>query len=149
LRSIILSAAVCLCTAAASPAQAPTPVVPVTPTLPDPALVVSGPDIGGHCLQSKCCGGAPCTPEVKVVKKTVYSCVSREYCLPTCSLFSQLMKCCGMADDCDCSTGETRTKTLLVKKLVPKCDEGCGTCLTPAPSPPVVVAPMPVVMPKH
>jgi hypothetical protein len=82
---------------------------------------------------------------VKPVFKTVYATTTREFCVPSCSLLDHLLSTCGLADDCEeCGGGETHTRTLLVKKLVPKCEEACGTCKTPAP-PPVVVAPLPVV----
>jgi len=144
LRSILLSAAALLCAATMSLAQSPPPAAPI---LPEPVPVVGATVVSGSCLTGKCAGGAPCVPEVKPAKKTVYSTVTREYCLPTHSFFDSLMKCCGMGDDCDGPTGETRTKTLLVKKQVPKCEQGCGTCKTGMPATTVIV-PAPAVSTK-
>jgi hypothetical protein len=89
---------------------------------------LSGGCLSGNCLFNKTEPCKPCTPVYAPAKKTVYSAVTREYCLANRSICDLLMRKCGMVDDCEnAPTGETRTKTLLVKKLVPKCDEGCCT----------------------
>src|SRR5262245_59218876 len=145
-RSMILSAAACLLAATASLAQTPAPAnlpagVPIVAGPVQPVSGTSGSCMSGSCLSgglSGCClfsKGEPCkscTPVYAPAKKTVYSCITREYCLANRSLCDLLMRKCGMADDCDnAPTGETRTRTLLVKKIVPKppCDEGCCTGL--------------------
>lgn len=104
-------------------------------------VVYSTPSIG-ICLPGKCAGPA-CTPEVKPAKKTVYSTVTREHCMASRSCFDMLLSCCGLGSDCDGPTGETRTKTLLVKKQVPKCEEACTTCVAA----PVVTAVPPAATP--
>jgi hypothetical protein len=152
LRAVYLSAATVLALAAGAWAQTPVPVPASVLPAPAPTVVgpvVSGPVVSGaaagDCCLSKC-ARTPCTPEVKPVFKTVYATTTREFCVPSCSLFGHFLSKCGLADDCEeCGGGETYCKTLLVKKLVPKCEEGCGACKTPAPPPVVVVAPVPVV----
>ena len=149
---MILSAAACLLAATASLAQSPAPANlpvgvpivagPVQPVCGTSGSCMSGTGVSGGCLSGgclsgcslfgKCEPGKPCTPVYAPAKKTVYSCVTREYCLANRSLCDLLMRKCGMGDDCDnAPTGETRTRTLLVKKIVPKppCDEGCCTGL--------------------
>src|SRR5262249_37496134 len=142
-RSMILSAAACLLAATASVAQTPAPAnLPAgVPIVAGPVQPVSGTSgtcmtgsscLSGGCLTGNCLFGKgepckACTPVYAPAKKTVYASVTREYCLANRSLCDMLMRKCGMADDCEAPTGETRTKTLLVKKIVPKCDEG-GCC---------------------
>jgi hypothetical protein len=128
-RAMFLSAAACLFAATAAPAQTPAPVAPPqgVPTVAGP-VQTGGTCLTGGCLFGKCEPCKPCTPVFAPAKKTVYATVTREYCQPCCSFCDLLWKKCGLADDCEAApTGETRTKTLLVKKLVPKCDEGCCT----------------------
>ena len=129
MRLMFASAAACLFTATAGLAQMPVPTAP-----PREPLIVSGPVqpaecapcVISSCVLGKCEHGKPCTPVVTLAKKTVYSTVTREYCQPSRSFCDILMRKCGLVDDCETGeTGETRTKTLLVKKLAPKCDEGC------------------------
>jgi hypothetical protein len=143
-RSMIVSAAACLLAATAALAQAPAPVAPPAgaPVVVGPVQPGNGTCTTGTCLTGGCLSGClsgnclfsksepckPCTPVYAPAKKTVYSTVTREYCLANRSICDLLMRKCGMVDDCEnAPTGETRTKTLLVKKLVPKCDEGCCT----------------------
>lgn len=106
----------------ASPA--PKPIAPAMPLptmssmqlmdLPSPTLV------GVPCKTT--CHEKNCVPELKPKTRVVYSTVCRDYCLPSRSLVDLVLAKCGISDDCDEATGETRTKTLLVKKVVPKCD---------------------------
>jgi len=139
---MILSAAACLLAATAVLAQAPAPAAPAAgaPIVVSPAQptngtcgissCLTGTCFSGNCLFSKSEPCKACTPVYAPAKKTVYSTVTREYCLANRSICDLIMRKCGMADDCEnAPTGETRTKTLLVKKLVPKCDEGCCTGL--------------------
>jgi hypothetical protein len=134
-RSKFLSVAACLFAATAALAQTPAPTAPTSGTLivsgpvqPSGGMCTTGNCLTGTCLFSKCEPGKPCTPVYAPAKKTVYSTVTREYCLANRSICDLLMRMCGMVDDCEnAPTGETRTKTLLVKKLVPKCEEGCCT----------------------
>ena len=145
MRSLFLSAAIGLIAAAGATAQPPPPAA--TPVIVG-GTVVSGPVLVEMpakvtCLPGKC-DRPPCTPETKSAKKTVYTTVTREFCVPSRSLFDVILAKCGMADDCDGPSGETRTKTLLVKKQVPKCVEACETCkttLAPAPTMSVPVVP--------
>jgi len=124
----------CLLAATASLAQTPAPANlpagvpivagPVQPVSGTSATCMSGSCLSGSCLSgwfsgnclfSKCEPCKPCTPVYAPAKKTVYSCITREYCLSNCSLCNLLMQKCGMSDDCEnAPTGETRTKTLLV-----------------------------------
>jgi hypothetical protein len=141
--------------AAGAVGQSPGPVA-APPVLPSPAPITTGATITGSvpggavvsdcCLTTKC-PRVPCTPEVKPVYKTVYGTTCREFCVPTCSLLDHLLSKCGLTHDGGECGGETRTKTLLVKKLVPKCEEGCDSCQAPAPPPVVLPAPPPPV--KH
>jgi len=128
---MLLSAAACLFAASAALAQTPAPAglpTAVSPMQPGSGTCLTGTCLGGCRLFGKCEPGKPCTPVYLPTKKTVYSTVTREYCLANRSLCDLLMWKCGMVDDCEnAPTGETRTKTLLVKKLVPKCDDGCCT----------------------
>jgi len=141
---MILSAAACLLAATASVAQTPAPAnlpagVPIVAGPVQPVSGTSASCMSGSCLSGGCLSGSclfsksepckPCTPVYAPAKKTVYSTVTREYCLANRSICDLLMRKCGMVDDCDnAPTGETRTRTLLVKKIVPKpCDEG-GCC---------------------
>jgi hypothetical protein len=141
-RSKLLSAAACLLAATAALAQTPAPAAsaagaPIVVSPAQPTNGTCGTCITGSCLTGTCFGGnclfsktepcKPCTPVYAPAKKTVYSTVTREYCLANRSICDLLMRKCGMVDDCESApTGETRTRTLLVKKIVPKpCDEGC------------------------
>lgn len=128
MRSMLLPAVACLFAVTAARAQLPAPVAPPAgvPIVAGPVQPVGGTCGTGTCLFSKCEPGRPCTPVLTPAKKTVYSAVTREYCQPSRSFCDILLRKCGLVDDCQTAeTGETRTKTLLVKKLVPKCDEGC------------------------
>ena len=129
MRLMFVSAAACLFTATAALAQMPVPNAP-----PSEPLMVSGPVqpaacapcVISPCVLGKCEHGKPCTPVVTLAKKTVYSTVTREYCQPCRSFCDLVLRKCGLQEDCETGpTGETRSKTLLVKKLIPKCDEGC------------------------
>ncbi|HJZ90481.1 MAG TPA: hypothetical protein VKE40_06380 [Gemmataceae bacterium] len=128
MRSMFLSAAACLFAATTALAQPPVATLPPTglPMVSGPVQPVGATSAVGSCFTGKCGHGAPCTPEFKPGKKTVYSTVTRDICLPSRSFCDILLKKCCLSDDCESApTGETRTKTLLVKKLVPNCDEGC------------------------
>jgi hypothetical protein len=125
-RSTFLSAGViCLSTATFALAQAPgaVPLPPPSPLLMSvPSYPLPSSPTG--CLTNKCATEKPCcTPEVKPAKKTVYSSVTREYCLPTRSILDTLLAKCGLSDECEGPVGEPHTKTLLVKKVVTKCEE--------------------------
>ena len=141
MRLLFISAVASLFVAAVAVAQSRPPVAAQSPSpaaAPAPAMlggtIVSGPALSATptsvlCLPGKC-AGPPCTPEVKPAKKTVYLTVNRDFCVPNHSMFDKLLSLCGLADDCDGPSGETHTKTLLVKKQVPKCEEACATCKT-------------------
>ena len=142
---MILSAAACLLAATASLAQTPAPANlpagvpivagPVQPVCGTSGSCMSGSSVSGGCFSGCCLFGKneackACTPVYAPAKKTVYSSVTREYCLANRSICDLLMQKCGMGNDCESApTGQTRTRTLLVKKIVPKppCDEG-GCC---------------------
>ena len=123
--TFLSATASCLFTATIALAQLP---APASPTTGSPVVTYSGLEgpVGINAgLPSKCAPAKACTPEVKPSKKVVYSTVTREYCQPSRSLFDILLKKCGLSDDCDgdAERGETQTKTLLVKKVVPSCEK--------------------------
>src|SRR5262245_57291021 len=120
------------------------PPAKTAPPAPPPAIVelpnpipVGVPYSGGHCDK---CAQVPCVPEVKPKTKVIYSSVCREYCQPDRSCLDCILSKCGLSDDCDEAGGVTRSKTLLIKKVVPKCEPVpcCGpisgaTIMSPTP----------------
>jgi hypothetical protein len=128
-KKVIFAAALGLCIDAIAAAQLPTPTnsasrttgfaTGTSPPATMPTLELPAPTAVGVP-----CRPALCTPAAKPKTKTVYSTITREYCQPSRSLFDTILAKCGLLDDCDAVevSGETRTKTLLVKKAVPKCE---------------------------
>jgi hypothetical protein len=91
--------------------------------LPNP-VPIGVPTRGGLCEK---CNQGPCVPEFKPKTKVIYSTICREYCQPERSLIDCILAKCGLDDDCEESSGVKRSKTLLVKKVVPKCETTtCG-----------------------
>jgi hypothetical protein len=130
----------------------PVPAAPLSPAIAAPQPVImelpNPVPIGVPCKAGVCqkCTHEPCVPEFKPKTKVVYSTVCREYCLPERSLIDLIMAKCGMDDDCDEAEGVKRTKTLLVKKVVPKCESvPCGpvngAMILPPPPPRISVYP--------
>jgi hypothetical protein len=107
------------------------PAKPVPPAPPPPAIIelpnpvpIGVPYQTGICQK---CPQVPCIPEVKPKTKVIYSSVCREYCQADRSLLDLILSKCGLSDDCDDAGGISRSKTLLVKKVVPKCEPApCG-----------------------
>jgi hypothetical protein len=62
-----------------------------------------------------------CVVEPRPTTNVVYGSACREFCLPDCSLLGLIRKCCGGCAACDC--GGVRTRNVLIKKVVPGCDE--------------------------
>ncbi len=85
-------------------------------------------------------GGAPagdgpmvCVRECKPGQKVVYTSVVKTYCAPDYSIGGLLRRCFGSCDECGagacgaCGGCEVRTRTVLVKKVVP--GPGVSTCV--------------------
>jgi hypothetical protein len=120
-------------------APAPPPAIV---ELPNP-VPVGVPYQGGICQK---CPQVPCVPEVKPKTKVIYSSVCREYCQPERSCLDCLLSQCGLSDDCEEAGGVTRSKTLLVKKVVPKCEPVlCG----PVSAGTIMMPPRVSVYPTH
>jgi len=83
----------------------------------------SGPVIPAVALSShhavEACPDKICVTEMKATTKTVHNSVCKEYCLPHRSLLSILKSCCGLDDGACGECGEVRTRSVLVKKIVP------------------------------
>jgi len=60
-----------------------------------------------------------CATECQPTKKTVYSSVEKQYCLAERGLLDWLHGCLFGSDDGCNHCGQVRTKTVLVKKIVP------------------------------
>ncbi len=111
-------------------------------------------------------GGAPaggpkvCVTEPKPTTRVVYDSVCKEYCAPRCcSVLGLIRRCFGLEEECDsggCGDCELRTRSVLVKKVVPGPD--VPTCVlkdaaacAPGPARPAILAPtmplQPVVVP--
>jgi hypothetical protein len=118
----------------ASGGSSPPAFAPLSPPaiveLPN-ATPIGVPYKGGPCQK---CNQEPCVPEFKPKTRVLYSTVCREYCLPERSFIDLILAKCGLDDECDEAEGVKHSKTLLVKKVVPKCE--------PAPCAPVNAAMM-------
>ena len=68
-------------------------------------------------VSSAPCTQTVCVNEPKKNTKVVYTSRCKEFCVPSCSLFSLFSSDCGCSGNC-----EKKTKNVLVKKVVPGCD---------------------------
>jgi hypothetical protein len=101
-------------------AQQPLPYQPpVAIQFEQKAEPVPAPQLAPTVVPAVPCTQKVCVSEPKKNTKVVYSSHCKEYCLPSCSLWSLFS---GGNCGCEGNCGEVRTRNVLVKKVVPTCD---------------------------